>query len=111
MKYSFSILGYYFHYQNILFSYINKGENSPFKKANSKSPSRKNSGLLAPENINSQGDFSPLLGKILKNANKSPCDFMTSSIGTFTNPVAYGDESGFRKLNVAQNKLNKKLGF
>lgn len=112
VKYSLSLLGYCFHYQNIMFSYLDRGENSPNrKKSNSKSPSRK---ISAQINDNT-GDFSPLLSRANKSLTKNPPDFMTSSLtnlGNFTNPLIFQyDESSKRVLTAEQEILNKKYGI
>ena len=107
------MLGYNFHYQNILFSYLDRGENvSPRKKSNSKSPSRKNS-FVTNLNQENNGDFSPLLSHVNKNSIiKNSTDYMTSSMGTFTNPLMFQmDETNKRILTPWQEKMNKIYGF
>ena len=87
-----------------MFSYIEKTDNSPRKKSNSKSPTRKNSGI--PDN---NGDFSPLLCRM--NRNKNSPDFMTSSIGNFANPLIFpGEDNVFKEMTAEQFKINKRLG-
>lgn len=109
-KYSFSKMGYYFHYQNILFCFFEKGECvSPHqrKKSISKSPTKGNNLLT-----NDSGDFSPLISKHTKIKSQNSNELMSSSLVNFNNPIIYHlDENGVKDMSKLQTKIKQKISI
>lgn len=108
IKYSFSLIGYFFYYHELLFCALEKTE-SPLltrKKSNSKSPSRRTSGVA----VDNTGDFSPFMG-ISRIAKVKPAnDFMASSVTVFQNPMLFKfvEDNFENERDIISEKIRKK---
>lgn len=102
------MIGYFFYYHELLFCALEKTE-SPLlnrKKSNSKSPSRRSSGLV----VDNTGDFSPLMGVSRMAKVKSPNDFMASNVTVFQNPMLfqYVEDNFEDDREIISEKIRKK---